>query len=132
MWNVWFANNISSQAILEVSNFWRKLRNWARNRKIIPSYSPPTSPRRNWCCRTNLVPRVFSTLAAGLQTGQMAAAVEGRWPNEKEQYELQEVIGALFMLYYAKKVSLCVSDFIFLPRLWSYGRRSSCTVHSSQ
>ena len=27
----------------------------------------------------------------------MAAAVEVRWPNEKDQYELQEVIGKIIM-----------------------------------
>ena len=36
-------------------------------------------------------PRKSKTLS--LLRGKMAAAGEGRWPNKKEQYELQEVIG---------------------------------------
>lgn len=30
----------------------------------------------------------------------MAAAVEVRWPNEKDQYELQEVIGKIIMVIF--------------------------------
>ena len=45
----------------------------------------------------------------------MAAAGEGRWPNVKEQYELQEVIGAIFMLYYAKTLAFA-SKILFFPQ----------------
>lgn len=45
----------------------------------------------------------------------MAAAGEGRWPNVKEQYELQEVIGEIFMLYYAKNVAFA-SKILFFPK----------------
>lgn len=80
--------------------------------------------------RTWALPPRQEICVAGLQTGNMAAAGEGRWPNVKEQYELQEVIGAIFMLYYAKTLALHLR-YYFPPRLWSYGRRSSCTVYSS-
>ena len=79
-----------------------KLRTWALNRKrniIIPSYLPD----KNFC-------------VAGLQTRKMAAAGEGRWPNVKEQYELQEVIGAIFMLYYAKTLAFA-SKILFSPKV---------------
>ena len=62
----------------------------------------------------------------------MAAAGEGRWPNVKEQYELQEVIGMVVIMCFTKKISQCVAAVNFLPRLWSYSRGSSCILHSSQ
>lgn len=43
----------------------------------------------------------------------MAAAGEGRWPNEKEKYELQEVIGRLSMVWFAKEINKLFKPFFF-------------------
>lgn len=45
----------------------------------------------------------------------MAAAGEGRWPNEKDQYELQEVIGT--MSCYMQAESAFASKILFFPKV---------------
>lgn len=62
----------------------------------------------------------------------MAAASEVRWPNEKEQYELQEVIGEIIVVFVSNLTSQVSPDVIFLFRVWCDGRCSSCEVHPSQ
>ena len=43
----------------------------------------------------------------------MAAAGEGRWPNEKEQYELQEVIGKVCVSCSQRRLSIVSELWIF-------------------
>lgn len=45
----------------------------------------------------------------------MAAAGEGRWPNEKEQYELQEVIGRFLCCALQRGLANVPQLWIFFP-----------------